>query len=122
MRIQILSLLANEYSYAEVSKFNPPNYKDTSSVKREEREEEDLEVEDRTADQVVEEHLYFLYPVSRYIYRKARAHYHQHKHALAPMPKSKITRWHWDLETVVKNSSSLSVNLEAHYCLTGKHC
>ena len=86
-------------------------------MKREEREEEAEEEarraqgQDPMADQVVEESLHFLYPISRYIYRKARAHYHQHKHAFAPMPKSKITRWFWDLKTVVICSMAIFVQV-----------
>ena len=108
LRIQILSLLANEYTYATLAQFNPKNYKDTSSVKRSERLEEEgekLEMESEVSTESVPEikvqdNLTFLYPVSRYIYRKARDHYRRHKHALARIPDTKITRWHWSLELV----------------------
>ena len=132
MRIQILSILANEYSYAAIAKFNPKNYKDTSSVKPEERDEERAEEEallDQERgplglEQVVDENICFLYPVSRYIFRKARSHYHQNKHAFAPLPKSKITRWHWDLHTVVNIiiTAMFNTKLISNHCPSGKYC
>lgn len=112
LRIQILSLLAPEVTYSMIEQFNPTSYKDKSSIRRDEAEEAAAErqilgneqLENMVKDVMpaaVRGDLKFNPPVSRYIFRKARAHYASHKHALAPMAKTKITRWHWDLETVV---------------------
>ena len=116
LRTQILSLIVNEVPYSFIAKnCNPLWYKDTSSISREEREEEKeeeeaieeigrMDVENATKvlvpDIQVPESLKFTFPISRYMWRRARLHYKQHKCALAPVPKTKITRWHWDLETV----------------------
>ena len=116
LRIQIISLLAHEYTYATISRHNPKKYTDTSSANNEETEEEDQEARERArmrmdevenivktvmADLDVETDMKFNPPVSRYIFRKARAHYASHKHALAPIPRTKVSRWHWSLEVVV---------------------
>lgn len=115
-RIQILSLICNEVPYSFIANnCNPLWYKDTSSISKEEQEEEDVvkatmeEVKSMSSEKASEvsvqdiqvpKDVKFDFGVSRYMWRRAKAHYRQHKYALAPVPKTKITRWHWDLETV----------------------
>ena len=116
LRIQILSLIVNEVPYSFIANnCNPTWYKDKSSVSREEKEDEEAEAEAKeevknmdpeeankllVLDIQIPDDLKFTFPVTRHMWRRAKVHYKQHKHALAPVPKTKITRWHWDLETV----------------------
>ena len=100
LRIQILSILGNDFTYPMIARYNSKNYKDTSSVSKQEREEEERQGDCNESKQNDTIGLTFNPPVSRYIFRKAKIHYRENKRAFAPVPKPIYTRWHWDLETV----------------------
>ena len=100
-----MSLLASEFTYSALAKLHHSAYKgDTSSVSKSEADEEEEqsgqadEVAKKIEDGIISDR--FRYPVTRYIFRKAREHYQRHKYGLAPMPKTKIARWTWDADTI----------------------
>ena len=86
VRIQILSAIVKNYTYAQLNKFN--------------KEPETIEEDEETTVDIETKGLHLSPPLSRHIYNAANDHFDFYKHGLERIVRKPIAHWRFDLETV----------------------
>ena len=86
VRVQILSVIVKNYTYAELNKFNKKPFE------IEEDEEPEVDIDTKG--------LKFTFDLTRYIYNKANDHFDTHKHGLERIVRDPIVHWVFHQENV----------------------